>query len=68
MDPYWVKEAGLMAGRLAKRLGQAEQERKLYTRLAKELPTMPLWQTKLDALNGKTNAPTSPKPPQPTAP
>ena len=68
MDPYWVKEAGLMAGRLAKRLGQAEQEKKLYTRLAEELPTMPLWQTKLDALNGKTNAPVVPKPPQPTSP
>ena len=68
MDPYWVKEAGLMAGRLAKRLGQAEQERKLYTRLAKELPTMPLWQAKLDLINRKTNAPAPPKPLQLTAP
>ena len=62
MDPYWVKEAGLMAGRLAKRLGQAEQQKKLYTRLAVELPTMSLWQTKLDELNGKTKAPMVPKP------
>ena len=68
MDPFWVKEAGLMAGRLAKRLGQAEQERKLYTRLAEELPTMPLWQVRLDALNGKTNTPVAPTPPQPPTP
>ena len=42
LDLFWVKEAGLMAGRLAKRLGQTEQERKLYQRLAKELPGMPI--------------------------
>ena len=57
-----------MAGRLAKRLGQAEQERKLYTRLAEELPTMPLWQVRLDALNGKTNTPVEPTPAQPPTP
>ena len=50
MDPFWVKEAGLMAGHLAGRLGRAEQERRVYSRLAKELPDMPLWQAKLDAL------------------
>ena len=52
-DPFWVKEAGLMAGRLIKRLGLAEQEKRLYSRLAKELPNMPLWQNKLDALQAK---------------
>jgi hypothetical protein len=56
MDPFWVKEAGLMAGRLAKRLGRAEQEQKIYSRLAKELPGMPLWSAKLDALQAKPKA------------
>ena len=60
MDPFWVKEAGLMAGRLAGRLGRAEQERKIYSRLAEELPNMPLWQAKLDALQAKPIAPRKP--------
>ena len=60
MDPFWVKEAGLMAGRLARRLGRAEQERKIYSRLAEELPNMPLWQAKLDALQAKPIAPRKP--------
>ena len=51
-----------MAGRLAKRLGQTEQERKLYQRLAKELPGMPIWDAKLKALNNnKTNLPVKTK-------
>jgi len=53
LDPFWVKEAGLMAGRLARLLGRAEQERKVYSRLAKELPGMSLWQAKLDGLRVK---------------
>ncbi len=62
LDLFWVKEAGLMAGRLAKRLGQTEQERKLYQRLAKELPGMPIWDAKLKALNNnKTNLPVKTK-------
>jgi hypothetical protein len=60
MDPFWVKEAGLMAGHLAKWLGHAEQERKVYSRLAKELPDMPLWQAKLDALKVGPEAPKAP--------
>ena len=52
-DLFWVKEAGIMGGRLANRLGQSKQERKLYMRLAKELPGMPIWKTKLDLLNGE---------------
>ncbi len=60
MDPFWVKEAGLMAGDLARRLGRAEQELRLYSRLANELPDMPLWQAKLDALQVKPDAPKKP--------
>ena len=60
MDPFWVKEAGLMAGHLAGRLGLAEQERSVYSRLAKELPDMPLWQAKLDALKVGPEAPKAP--------
>ena len=60
MDPFWVKEAGLMAGRLAKRLGRAEEERNVYSRLASELPGMPLWKAKLDALEAKPGAPEKP--------
>jgi hypothetical protein len=45
---------------LAKRLGHAEQERKVYSRLAKELPDMPLWQAKLDALKAGPDATKSP--------
>ncbi|MDP7012955.1 MAG: tetratricopeptide repeat protein [Verrucomicrobiota bacterium] len=59
-DPFWVKEAGLMAGRLAKRLGQAEQERKVYSRLTTELPNMPLWRVRLDALEAKPGASAKP--------
>ena len=59
-DPFWVKEAGLMAGRLAKRLGRAEQERNVYSRLATELPNMPLWQAKLDALEANPGASAKP--------
>jgi len=60
MDPFWVKEAGLMAGHLAGRLGRADQERSVYSRLAKELPDMPLWQAKLDALKVEPEAPKAP--------
>ena len=60
MDPFWVKEAGLMAGHLAGRLGLAEQERSVYSRLAKELPDMPLWQAKLNALQTGPEAPKAP--------
>ena len=60
LDPFWVKEAGLMAARLARRLGRAEQEQKVYSRLAKELPGMPLWQAKLDALRVKQETPKKP--------
>ena len=60
MDPFWVKEAGLMAGHLAGRLGLAEQERSVYSRLAKELPDMPLWQAKLNALQTGLEAPKAP--------
>ena len=60
MDPFWVKEAGLMAGHLAGRLGRADQERSVYSRLAKELPDMPLWQAKLDALKVGPEAPKAP--------
>jgi len=60
MDPFWVKEAGLMAGHLAVRLGLAEQERSVYSRLAKELPDMPLWQAKLNALQTGPEAPKAP--------
>ena len=60
LDPFWVKEAGLMAGRLARRLGRAEQEQKVYSRLAKELPGMPLWQAKLDALRVNQETPKKP--------
>ena len=60
MDPFWVKEAGLLAGRLAKRLGRADQERRVYERLASELPGIPLWQAKVDALQVKQEAPKKP--------
>ena len=60
MAPFWVKEAGLMAGHLAGRLGRADQERSVYSRLAKELPDMPLWQAKLDALKVEPEAPKAP--------
>jgi TolA-binding protein len=60
MAPFWVKEAGLMAGHLAGRLGRADQERSVYSRLAKELPDMPLWQAKLDALKVGPEAPKAP--------
>ena len=60
LDLFWVKEAGLMAGRLANRLGQAEQELKLYQRLAQDLPEMPIWKEKLDALKSKTILPVKP--------
>jgi TolA-binding protein len=60
MDPFWVKEAGLMAGRLAKRLGHAGEEQKIYERLAIELPGMPLWQAKLKALQPEPSAPQKP--------
>ncbi|MDP7585499.1 MAG: hypothetical protein QF920_06810, partial [Verrucomicrobiota bacterium] len=60
MAPFWVKEAGLMAGHLAGRLGRADQERSIYSRLAKELPDMPLWQAKLDALKVGPEASKSP--------
>ncbi len=59
-DPFWVKEAGLMAGRLAKQLGRADLERKVYSRLSSELPDMPLWGAKLDALEAKPGAPEKP--------
>jgi hypothetical protein len=49
-----------MAGHLAGRLGRAEQERSVYSRLAKELPDMPLWQAKLDALKVGPEAPKAP--------
>ena len=60
MDPFWVKEAGLMAGHLARQLGRADQERRVYLRLAKELPDMPLWQAKLDAFKTGSEAPKTP--------
>ena len=60
MDPFWVKEAGLMAGHLARQLGRADQERRVYLRLAKELPDMPLWQAKLDAFKTRSEAPKTP--------
>jgi tetratricopeptide (TPR) repeat protein len=60
MAPFWVKEAGLMAGHLAGRLGLAKEERSVYSRLAKELPDMPLWQAKLDALKVGPEAPKAP--------
>ncbi|MFL3666604.1 MAG: hypothetical protein ACJ06V_08490, partial [Verrucomicrobiota bacterium] len=59
-DLFWVKEAGLMAGHLAGRLGRTDQERRVYSRLAKELPDMPLWQAKLDAFKADPEAPKSP--------
>ncbi|MEE2947171.1 MAG: tetratricopeptide repeat protein [Verrucomicrobiota bacterium] len=59
-DPFWVKEAGLMAGRLAKRLGSVELERKVYLRLASEMPGMPLWRAKLDALKANLGLPAKP--------
>ena len=61
LDLFWVKEAGLMAGRLAKRLGQTEQELKLYQRLAEALPAMPMWKDKLKSLKSKTVLPIKPK-------
>jgi len=49
-----------LAGRLAKRLGRADQERRVYERLASELPGIPLWQAKVDALQVKQEAPKKP--------
>jgi len=60
MDPFWVKEAGLLAGNLAKRLGRVGQEQDIYERLASELPGMPLWRAKLDALQAKPSDPAKP--------
>jgi len=39
-DPYWLKEAGLAAGRLAEDLGQWELAINLYERLLRVLPPM----------------------------
>ena len=50
-----------MAGRLAKRLGQTDQELKLYQRLAEALPAMPMWKDKLKSLKSKTVLPIKPK-------
>jgi hypothetical protein len=45
---------------LAGRLGRADQERRVYSRLAKELPDMPLWQAKLEAFKAGLEAPKTP--------
>lgn len=50
-DPFWVKKAGLAAGRISEALGQKEAAVELYRRLIKELPSMrPLWESKIQAL------------------
>ena len=49
-----------MAGRLAKRLGSVELERKVYLRLASEMPGMPLWRAKIDALKANLGSPAKP--------
>ncbi|MDB6124017.1 MAG: Tetratricopeptide domain protein [Pedosphaera sp.] len=39
-DSFWLKEAGLNAGRLAEELGQGEQAVNVYTRLGNEIPPL----------------------------
>lgn len=38
LDPFWLKEAGMLAGELAERLGKTEQAIKIYQLLQNELP------------------------------
>lgn len=50
-DPFWMKKAGLAAGRLAELLGDKEAAAKLYERLADRLPSMKAtWDKKRESL------------------
>jgi TolA-binding protein len=50
-DPFWMKKAGLAAGRVAELLGDKEAAAKLYQRLADRLPSMKAaWDKKREAL------------------
>ncbi len=55
-DPFWMKKAGLAAGRVAEFLGDKEAAAKLYQRLADRLPAMKAtWDKKRAALDAPRN-------------
>lgn len=50
-DPFYLKNAGLAAGRLAEAVGQKEAALNLYERLMQELPSMrSIWQARIQVL------------------
>lgn len=50
-DPFWLKKAGLEAGRLAERLLRADEAKKTYERLMKQMPSLrPVLEKRIEGL------------------
>jgi TolA-binding protein len=60
-DPYYLKKAGLAAGRLAETLGQKPAAIELYKRLETELPGMrAVWEARIESLKKDLQASVEP--------